>query len=262
MTSDGGGARIWSADELAVLMSGAAVPDIAAQLPGRTEKAIEHRLRRLKIQPVDDQTAERWSGDEDALLAGLIGNALRPDYPALMAQLPGRSRKSIERRVKRLRRRDVRESDIAELQREALACIGRHPHLSKHSFSMAAVNSPSLFATMAAGRYLSPRLIRKVRLFIERCDAGHYPPAPVSARRGNAALRASRTRARWEEEEAARLHRETDPAERAKAFIRRQRFYVFNAELIGGPVGHYRLGHRTVSLDEMLDFARARGWEG
>lgn len=56
-----------------------------------------------------------------------------------------------------------------------------------------------------------------------------------------------------ENEQNARL---ADPIEQAKHALRKRYTPVLNAETMGGPAGHFIVGRRTVSKDELLAMAR------
>lgn len=53
--------------------------------------------------------------------------------------------------------------------------------------------------------------------------------------------------------------RRTDPVERAKAFIAR-RVPCYAAEVAGGPTGHFVVGTRIVTREELFAIAREKGW--
>lgn len=60
---------------------------------------------------------------------------------------------------------------------------------------------------------------------------------------------------------AAEDARRADPVERAKDFLAgKLRCAIFNAETDGGPKGMIVVGRKLYARDELLEFARAKGW--
>lgn len=99
----------WSADEDKLIIDlregRLSIDDVVRQLPLRTKSAIETRSskKRKSSATTSDRKGQYWTPQEDALLVGGM-----PDDPAavaeLMRQLPGRTVRGVEDRLRQLKR--------------------------------------------------------------------------------------------------------------------------------------------------------------
>jgi hypothetical protein len=144
-----------------------------------------------------------------------------------------------------------------DLADEVEAFIARYG-IAKTRFGELAANSLQLVDNIRAGRRVGPKLERRIRAFMDRGDPGIAMARPGDIGRKQK-ITAARNQARAQAEAEFRMH---DMAELAKAFLRRESFVVFNAEIIDPRArGRFRFGTRTVSRDELLEIARKRGWK-
>jgi antitoxin component HigA of HigAB toxin-antitoxin module len=63
-------------------------------------------------------------------------------------------------------------------------------------------------------------------------------------------------------ERAAAAHRESDPAERAKAWLRTRGYIVHSAAVTGGRADRIVVGRRVMTVDAMKALAARLGFEG
>lgn len=141
---------------------------------------------------------------------------------------------------------------------DVLGFIRQHG-LTETQFGAMSVKSTQLVFSLRRGRKCGPKVEEKVRAFMA---AGNPRP---NTRAGTAAQKYAETvRRNAAAERHATLFRTTDEAERAKTFIRaRTPFYCFNAEITRPQmIGWYFIGSRLVDRQQLLDYAKERGWEG
>lgn len=199
---------------------------------------------------------ERWTREEDNRLRVYVNGMKRPD-PKLF---PGRSSRAITRRLERLTAgaASIGDRSTADLLADIYDFIKRW-RLAKTQFGSMSVRSPGLVKSIEQGRQVGDELEKRIRNFMAKGDPRPKGRGTMIARRYHAAVRANRAA-----EDEQRMFRATDLVERAKTFIRQRTvFTCFNAEILKpAEVGRFYIGTRIVSRDELLAFARAKGWDG
>lgn len=195
-----------------------------------------------------------WSPDEDQVLRAYIDRQVR--IRDIADLFPGRTHRGVECRLWRLRQPPhSREVEDKVLLEQILVFCCRH-NLSQRQFGAMAVGSPGFVSSIRKGRHIGEPLESRLREFMSR--------TPPRSRHSAMVQQSRRTQTENDIRIAKeRLHRETDPHERAKTFIRQQGFNCFNAEILKpGAHGRFYVGVKIVSGDELLEFARRRGWGG
>ena len=143
-----------------------------------------------------------------------------------------------------------------DLLRAILAFVAKW-NMSEAAFGAMAVNSQQLIYSLRRGRKCRPKTEARIRAFMAKGDPGrHYrKPDPERYRRS--------LRREAEAERKSELFRNSDPVERAKTFIRQRGWHCFEAA-ITRPEHHgkYFIGAKLASRDELLAFARHKGWRG
>ena len=146
-----------------------------------------------------------------------------------------------------------------DLLTDILAFVARW-NMSEARFGAMAVHSQQLIYSLRRGRKCRPATEARIRGFMAKGDPGRQVrkrrrPTPAEHRRS--------IRASAECEREAGAFRRTDPVERAKTFIRSRGWHCFEAA-ITRPEHHgkFFIGARLASRDELLEFARRKGWGG
>lgn len=140
---------------------------------------------------------------------------------------------------------------------DILAFVARW-NMSEARFGAMAVHSQQLIYSLRRGRTCRKPTEVRIRAFMAKGDPGRQVrkrPTPDQYRKS--------IRANEDAERAAGEFRRTDPVERAKTFIRSRGWHCFEAA-ITRPEHHgkYFIGAKLASRDELLTFARRKGWGG
>ena len=131
-------------------------------------------------------------------------------------------------------------------------------NMSEARFGAMAVHSQQLIYSLRRGRKCRAKTEARIRDFMAKGDPGRQ----VRRRPTPEQYGASRLRNAEAEREAGQFRR-TDPVERAKTFIRSRGWHCFEAAITRPEHhGRYFIGARLASRDELLDFARRKGWGG
>ena len=131
-------------------------------------------------------------------------------------------------------------------------------NMSEAQFGALAVHSQQLIYSLRRGRKCRARTEARIRDFMAKGDPGRQVRRRPTPEEYGASVRRNA-----ELERKASAFRRTDPVERAKTFIRSRGWHCFEAA-ITRPEHHgkYFIGARLASRDELLDFARRKGWGG
>jgi hypothetical protein len=144
-----------------------------------------------------------------------------------------------------------------ELLSDVLAFVARW-NMSEAQFGAMSVHSQQLIYSLRRGRKCRPKTEARIRDYMAKGDPGPRKRNVRNAEKYGAAIRRNA-----EAEREAGLFRRTDPVERAKTFIRSRGWHCFEAA-ITRPEHHgkYFIGAKLASRDELLEFARRKGWGG
>jgi hypothetical protein len=144
-----------------------------------------------------------------------------------------------------------------DLLADILAFVAKW-NMSEAQFGATAVHSQQLIYSLRRGRKCRAKTEARIRDFMAKGDPGRPIRRRPSPEQYGEAIRRNA-----EAERQAGEFRRTDPVERAKTWIRSRGWHCFEAA-ITRPEHHgkYFIGARLASRDELLEFARRKGWGG